>query len=81
MDESHILCGKCRVPVEIFGSEYHPIVRCPKCNEADTLDEARREAGKHAAYQFIQRALTRLSDPKPSVSFRFIEDLWPDRDS
>jgi hypothetical protein len=78
--EVAILCGKCRVPVVGFHIGYQSMVRCPKCDETDTLNDARREAGEHTPHQLIQKALTQLTGLRQSLTFRFIEDSRLRRD-
>ena len=71
-DEERILCGRCRTAVVCEAvSEGEAIVRCPICGESDTLVAARREASRHTAYAFLQRALKPIKAGAPEVSYRF----------
>jgi uncharacterized Zn finger protein (UPF0148 family) len=72
-----VLCGKCLTPVDVHPSGGEATVRCPICGENETLQVAQREARQHTAYRLIQRALTGLTEPKPDLSFRFIERAGP----
>ena len=74
-----ILRGKCRTLVDVHRSGGEAIVRCPICGESDTLREAQREARQYTAHRLIQRALTGLTEPKPELTFRFIERASPSR--
>ena len=72
-DDERILCGRCRAAVVRCEavSEVETIVRCPVCGESDTLEAARREASRHTAYAFLQRALRPIKAGAPEVSYRF----------
>ena len=64
-----ILCGRCRVPVEISASSgWETKVHCPTCGHSETLKEARREASQHAAHILLSdmlRGLTTNDRPEP----------------
>ena len=75
-DEDRILCGRCRTLVEVL-SGTETIVRCPSCGENDTLEAARREASRHTAYAFLQRALRPIKAGAPEVRYRF-HASWQD---
>jgi uncharacterized C2H2 Zn-finger protein len=71
-DDEPILCGRCGTIVEIEAlSDIETIVRCPACGENDTLEAARREASRHTAYAFLQRALRPLKAGAPEIRYRF----------
>jgi hypothetical protein len=71
-EAQQILCGRCKVPIGVSdSSSWEPTVTCPICGQSGTLEEARREAGQHAAHRLLSRMLDVLD--RPELSFRFIE--------
>jgi hypothetical protein len=70
-----IMCGRCRVAVEVSASSAcETRVCCPSCGESDTLEEARREAGQHTAHRLLSVMLRGLrTDDRPELYFRFVE--------
>ena len=81
-ETSPLLCGKCRIPVEgrteADGSNR---VRCPRCGENDTLNNAVREAAGHKAEKLVKGMFAGLGKSpyvtvtsSPEHSFRFITE-------
>ena len=71
-EEERIVCGRCKEAVRIETMQAsETVVRCPICGESDTLEAARREAGQHIAYVFLQSALGSLKANAPQVRYRF----------
>jgi hypothetical protein len=70
-----ILCGRCRVPVEISApSGWETKVHCPTCGQSETLEEARREASKHTAHVLLSNMLRGLrTNDRPELFFHFVE--------
>lgn len=70
-----ILCGQCRVAVEISNaSVFETKVHCPKCGRTDTLDGARREAAQHTAHKLLSAMLSDLrTNGQAELSFQFVE--------
>jgi hypothetical protein len=70
-----ILCGRCRVPVEILTSSGRETkVHCPTCGHSETLEEARREASQHAAHMVLSNMLSGLrTNDRPELFFHFVE--------
>ncbi len=64
------LCGRCKVDVVLSDD----MVRCPRCGQTDTLDDACREAAQHTAHKILSAVLrdSRTND-RPELYFRFVE--------
>ncbi len=84
MESTPLLCGRCRVRVEISLDRYgEAVVLCPNCGEGDTLTNARREAGLHEAHKLLSimlRGADRQTskaarEQRPPLSFRFVEGV------
>jgi len=78
-DPRPILCGRCRVPVEISassGDDKDDIkVCCPTCGQSDTLEHARREASQHTAHKLLSNMLSGMrTNGQPELHFHFVED-------
>lgn len=83
-----VLCGRCKVPVEVLTDTDPQMVRCPDCGVTDTVDNALREAGEHAT-KVMERGLGKAfanaargskfvkltSKPIPHRSYKFVTNL------
>ena len=72
-DPVGIMCGQCRAAVRVSTVGRDTIVVCSICGESDTLEAARREAGRHTAHLVLSRLLRSEADGRPALRFRFIE--------
>ncbi len=77
MEGVPLLCGQCRVRVEVSlerGGE--PVARCLVCGRRDTLADAQREAELHRAHRLLSDMLRGADGQakKPPLSFRFVEE-------
>lgn len=76
-EPQRILCGRCRVPVQISApSGYETNVCCPICGQSDTLEQARREASQHTAHILLSNMLGGLrTNDRPELFFHFVEGV------
>lgn len=74
-EDRRILCGRCRIPVQIAASsDCETQVRCPICGHSDSLEEARREASQHTAHILLSSMLRGLgTSDRPELFFHFVE--------
>jgi hypothetical protein len=70
-----LLCGRCGVAVTSSIEGPTIFVCCPVCGESDTLENARREAGRHTAHQLLQLMLRAHLGKGPALHFRFVEEI------
>ena len=65
-ESSHeVLCGRCKVPVEIIADSNPESVSCPRCGVRDTTQNAIREVSKQ-----VEEVLSRSFDDTMRNAFR-----------
>jgi hypothetical protein len=85
---SKVLCGSCKVPVELVVDADPLTVRCPSCGITETSENAIREASEHALEMVALRIDKTFADtakgntfvkftskPIPHRSYKFVTDL------